>query len=76
VLTAHETLTDPGALSTFHAVVLAHAKPGCALITAMTLAKRVCKRRSGLHFRQNQSPSSTNRPASPIRYAQRPSADD
>jgi len=63
----------PESLSTIHAVVLAHAKPACALAGPMTLAKRVCNCRSGLHFRRNQSPARTIRPPSPIQYPQKPS---
>jgi hypothetical protein len=58
--------------STFHVVVLVHAMPACALTAGTTLAKRVCNRRSGLHFRRNQSALSTIRPASPIQYLQTP----
>jgi hypothetical protein len=44
----------PESLSTLYAVVLAHAMPVCALATATNLAKSICKRNSGLHFRPNQ----------------------
>jgi hypothetical protein len=39
----------------------------------MSLAERVCNRRSALNFRRNQSPTRTIRPTSPIQYAQKPS---
>jgi hypothetical protein len=60
----------PASLSTFHAVVLPHAKPVCALNAATTLAKRVCKRRPGLHFSPNQSPRNSIRPALTIQHPQ------
>jgi hypothetical protein len=43
----------PESLSTFHAVVLAHAKAGVRSGCIRDLAKRICKNRSGFHFRPN-----------------------
>jgi hypothetical protein len=74
VLTAHERLTSSASSSTFRAAVLPHARPVCALNAATALARRVCKRRPDLHFTQNRSPRSPNRPTPPIQYPQRPSA--
>ena len=71
MLTAHERPTLPDPLSAFHAVVLAHAKPACVWLRQTILAKLVCNRRSGPHFRQNQSPPRTIRPTSPIQRPQK-----
>jgi hypothetical protein len=66
----------PASSSTFRTAVLPHARPVCALNAATALARRVCKRRPGLHFSPNQNPRNSIRPALPIRNPQRPSGAD
>jgi hypothetical protein len=63
-------------LSTFHAVVLVHATPACALAVATALTKRVCKPSPGLHFRRNQTPQFSMGPTLHFQYPLRPYGED